>query len=198
MSLDTVNPKHGRHALRIVVPTAVPLVFPFTSSPAHTMNPNYFVIQAGLVYSITFWARSITAAGMRLDLIFRQTGGDNADPGARAAPAVAGATLTELWQQISVELTAEPDATWLYLRATGAGTLFLDHVQIGATREGETVSCSFKTDDDHDTNLQTDGTDADRAALMMHQTAGRTTVGTDSHGRCWQLDAPHYFCMDNH
>ena len=42
MSLDTLNPKHGRHALRVVVPTATPLVFPFTSTHG-TSQPNFFV-----------------------------------------------------------------------------------------------------------------------------------------------------------
>ena len=150
MLLDTFNPKHGRHALRVIVPTAVPLIFPFSSSEGHSLNPDGFVLKGGFDFSIRFWARSVRAvAGMRLDLLHRSGAEDTPDPGAKTGPAVGGASLTEEWLQITVQLSVPASSVgysdgvgYLYLRVTGAGDLFLDHVQIRATKEGEDVSCS--------------------------------------------------------
>jgi hypothetical protein len=134
MLLDTRDPKHGRHALRVVVPTPTPLVLPIASA-----SDVGLALVAGLTYNISFWARS-TPAGMRLDLILRQAAGDVPDPGARTASALVGATLPEQWQQVSLVFVATAGS--LQLRAKGAaGELFLDHFQASATKGGKAVAC---------------------------------------------------------
>lgn len=55
MLLTTTNPKHGRHALRVVVPTATPLIVPFSSEG---MSSDVGLsVKAGLTYFVQLWAR---------------------------------------------------------------------------------------------------------------------------------------------
>ena len=127
MLLDTRNPKHGRHALRVTVPTAAPLLFPLSTS-FFSQGPR---VKPAAQYNIAFWARAAARAGsMRVELL--QCGGGIMPPEDRCAtPAVASAALTEDWQLVSVaQLVSKASAPDVYLRAVGAGQLFLDHVQV--------------------------------------------------------------------
>ena len=54
MLLDTRDPKHGRSSLRVTVPTATPLLFPFSTSFADAgQGPR---IKPAAQYNISFWA----------------------------------------------------------------------------------------------------------------------------------------------
>ena len=133
MLLTTNNPQHGRHALRVIIPSDTPLVFPVSSTTDVGLP-----INPGLTYNISFFARCETRGGMRVDLLLRpRFSGDVPDPAAIHAPAVVGATLSKEWQRINATVTAT-SAGSLHLRATGRGELFLDHVQVSAkTKAGE-------------------------------------------------------------
>jgi hypothetical protein len=78
---------------------------------------------------------------MALDVLLRQGQQDTPDPKAKTAPAIQGVALTDEWQQVRVELVTKTPPGFLFLRATGPGELFLDHVQISATRGGKEVDC---------------------------------------------------------
>lgn len=142
MLLDTRNPKHGRHSLRVIVPSATPLVFPVGG-----ISDVGLAVTAGLTYNISFWARAMIistgggATAMRLDLLARTASGLVPDPGAGTAPAVIGATLTEVWQQISTIFVATTGGGNLQLRVTvaSAGELFLDHMELSATKGAQVV-----------------------------------------------------------
>lgn len=127
MLLDTRNPKHGRHALRVTVPTATPLFFPLSTS-FFSQGPR---IKPAAQYNISFWARAAARTGsMRVELL--QCGGGITTAEDRCTtPAVVSAVLTEDWRQVSVaQLVSKASAPNVYLRAVGAGQLFLDHVQV--------------------------------------------------------------------
>eukprot|EP01051_Picozoa_sp_SAG22_P007944 SAG22_NODE_578_length_8958_cov_5.402980_2_plen_198_part_00 len=86
-------------------------------------------------------APAAPAVGMALDVLLRQGQQDTPDPGAKTAPALLAVALTDEWQQVRVELVTKTPPGFLFLRATGPGELFLDHVQISATRGGKEVDC---------------------------------------------------------
>ena len=138
MLLDTRNAVHGRHALRVVNPTAQPLVVPFSAPFA---GPFGFPLESNLRYTITFAARSVPA-GMQLQMLSSYLPEE-----ALAATAVGNTTtLTTSWQEITVTVQAGSgcngrgcDAGSLHLTATGLGELYLDHARIGATNGTKTA-----------------------------------------------------------
>ena len=128
MLLDTRDPKHGRSSLRVTVPTATPLLFPFSTSFADAgQGPR---IKPAAQYNISFWARAAARTGsLRVELL--QCGGGVTTAEDRCTtPAVVSAVLAEDWRQVSVEMDMKASAPNVYVRATGAGTLWLDHVQV--------------------------------------------------------------------
>ena len=133
--LTTSNPKHGRHALRVVVPTSTPLILPFSSSGM--ASDVGLAVKPGLTYFVQLWARS-SRAGMRLDVVLQPTAQGVPDPTARTAPAIGGAALTTVWQWVGVHFVAKPGAGSLLFRAVGSGDLFLDLVQVNAS---DPVAC---------------------------------------------------------
>ena len=68
MLLDTRDPKHGRSSLRVTIPTATPLLFPFSTSFADAgQGPR---IKPAAQYNISFWARGATRTGsLRVELL---------------------------------------------------------------------------------------------------------------------------------
>ena len=128
MLLDTRDPKHGRSSLRVTIPTATPLLFPFSTSFADAgQGPR---IKPAAQYNISFWARGATRTGsLRVELL-QCSGGVTTAEDRCTTPAVVSAVLAEDWRQVSVEMDMKASAPNVYVRATGAGTLWLDHVQV--------------------------------------------------------------------
>jgi len=129
MLLDTRDPKHGRSSLRVTVPTATPLLFPFSTSFADAgQGPR---IKPAAQYNVSFWARGATRTGsLRVELL-QCSGGVTTAEDRCTTPAVVSAVLAEDWRQVSVvEMDMTASAPNVYVRATGAGTLWLDHVQV--------------------------------------------------------------------
>ena len=134
MMLDTSYPQHGRHALRVVVPTDAPLVVPVSTPFAPKCGPG-LQLAPHKVYNVSFFARSVPP-GMAL------SGGTT---GASELPvnATMAETLTGEWTEMRLVVATGAAlnggiAGSLALVATGAGHLFLDNFAI-ATSNVSTV-----------------------------------------------------------
>lgn len=134
------RPHHGRMALRLIVPTATPVLLPVSNAGATPAgcsggDQGFQMGKKGGRYTISFWARS-SVVGMSVQLMSGFWLGHDSN---YTGSALANTTLGTEWAQVHASTTINDDDDYcLQVRAGGVGgMLFLDDFFVG---ENSTVA----------------------------------------------------------
>ena len=141
ISLDLNQPLHGRHCLRVVVPTATPLVVPFSLPYGGAFG---LLLQPNQRYAVTLWARAERSGrdsdSEKLTLgIMNGTWSNTADwtdTGKYAmnfTGVVQGAVheLSMEWNSIAATVSSDHSSSSLHLRLGGGpGVIYLDNTSV--------------------------------------------------------------------
>lgn len=150
MFLDATRPQHGRHALRVTVPTAAPLTTMWAQACVDSYYPKEHpvpecnadsdgtMLPKNTRYTIELWARS-DKPGMTIAIL---TGAWRLNATEAAAfhtvgtyvanETVASARLNGTWQRIGGKLAASADRYLQLQFSGGPGMVFIDNTFIGA------------------------------------------------------------------